>query len=281
MPSPLRIALIGAGPSGLRSLLGDRFRGLRPRQGLAGRAPAEQAFLVRQHFANLQSVIVNLVQAQLIGMSTRSHFDDGHDAPDFALQFDIPLHDDRVRQKGSAVGTEAQIRIAVFQLRGHQHADPGAGEGGDHARQRLAKVFAEGRGQRKLEAIPRATVFGWGLTAFENGVIPNQLRGGRVKLRDRASYAFALVSVAVALDIVDGQVREARIALGGVAHKPWRVPAAEALLQGQAPSDERFARAAERVLEGAVPLAHNGFKIELARRAIIRALMDATAGVHA
>ena len=74
--------------------------------------------------------------------------------------------------------------------------------------------------------------------------------------------------------------RAPRIALGGVAHKPWRVPAAEALLQGQAPSDERFARAAERVLEGAVPLAHNGFKIELARRAIIRALLDATAGVQ-
>lgn len=102
-----------------------------------------------------------------------------------------------------------------------------------------------------------------------------------LKLRDRASYAFALVSVAVALNIVDGQVREARIALGGVAHKPWRVPAAEALLQGQAPSDERFAEAAERLLEGAVPLAHNGFKIELARRAIVRALMDATAGVQA
>lgn len=99
-----------------------------------------------------------------------------------------------------------------------------------------------------------------------------------LKLRDRASYAFALVSVAVALELDGGCIRQARIALGGVAHKPWRVPEAEALLQGQPAEADAFARAAERLLLGAEPLAHNGFKVELARRAIVRALDNASRG---
>jgi xanthine dehydrogenase YagS FAD-binding subunit len=100
-----------------------------------------------------------------------------------------------------------------------------------------------------------------------------------LKLRDRLSYAFALVSVAVALSIDEaGVVSDARIALGGVAHKPWRVPAAEALLRGAAPSPELFGQVAERILEGAVGQGANDFKIELARRAIVRALKQAAAG---
>ena len=99
-----------------------------------------------------------------------------------------------------------------------------------------------------------------------------------LKLRDRLSYAFALVSVAVALKVEDGKLADVRIALGGVAHKPWRVPAAEALLNGQAASPELFDQAAARILDGAVGQGTNDFKIELARRAIARALAQAVAG---
>jgi xanthine dehydrogenase YagS FAD-binding subunit len=99
-----------------------------------------------------------------------------------------------------------------------------------------------------------------------------------LKLRDRLSYAFALVSVAVALKVEGGKLADVRIALGGVAHKPWRVPAAEAMLNGQAASPELFHQAAARILEGAVGQGTNDFKIELARRAIARALAQAVAG---
>lgn len=102
-----------------------------------------------------------------------------------------------------------------------------------------------------------------------------------LKLRDRASYAFALVSVAALLDIDDeGIVREARLALGGVAHKPWRAPQAESLLVGHAPAQAHFAMAAEALLEGAQGQGGNEFKILLARRAIVRALERAVAGTH-
>jgi xanthine dehydrogenase YagS FAD-binding subunit len=96
-----------------------------------------------------------------------------------------------------------------------------------------------------------------------------------LKVRDRASYAFALVSVAAALEMDGDAIREARIALGGVAHKPWRVPAAEALLAGQPASDENMRRVAEACLEGARGYSQNAFKIELVRRAIVRALTHA------
>jgi xanthine dehydrogenase YagS FAD-binding subunit len=99
-----------------------------------------------------------------------------------------------------------------------------------------------------------------------------------LKLRDRQSYPFALVSVAVGLDMADGRIGLARIALGGVAHKPWRVPEAEEALRGCEAGDEAFAMAADRLLEGARGHPHNGFKVELARRAIRRALAQAAAG---
>jgi len=99
-----------------------------------------------------------------------------------------------------------------------------------------------------------------------------------LKIRDRASYAFALVSVAAALSF-DGQViRQARLALGGVAHKPWRDVVVERMLAGQAPSEALFIRAAKTLLQGAKPLSHNGFKVTLAQRAIVRALDDAARG---
>ncbi len=96
-----------------------------------------------------------------------------------------------------------------------------------------------------------------------------------LKMRDRQSYAFALVSVGVVMRLEDGLVAEARIALGGVAHKPWRKPEAEQLLRGSAPSREAFSRAADALLEGAVGQGGNDFKIPLARRAIIRACHQA------
>ena len=99
-----------------------------------------------------------------------------------------------------------------------------------------------------------------------------------LKLRDRASYAFALVSVAVALRMEGGTIAEARIALGGVAHKPWRLPAAEALLRKARPSPDAFGKVADARLEGAAPQSQNAFKISLARRAIVRALKQAADG---
>lgn len=96
-----------------------------------------------------------------------------------------------------------------------------------------------------------------------------------LKLRDRNSYAFALVSVATGLELDGNTIKEARIALGGVAHKPWRVTTAEDFLQGKAASPENFASAAEIILQGAKPYQYNSFKIELARRAIVRNSMMA------
>jgi xanthine dehydrogenase YagS FAD-binding subunit len=96
-----------------------------------------------------------------------------------------------------------------------------------------------------------------------------------LKIRDRLSYAFALVSVAAALEIENGAIKQARFALGGVAHKPWRDRKAEAQLSGAPATRESFARAAETVLRQARGFGHNDFKIELARRAIERALRQA------
>jgi xanthine dehydrogenase YagS FAD-binding subunit len=97
-----------------------------------------------------------------------------------------------------------------------------------------------------------------------------------LKVRDRASYAFALVAVAAALELNAGTIRQARVVLGGVAHKPWRSRAAEAALAGRSASAENFERAAAAALSEARPLAHNAYKVELAKRAIVRALMRAS-----
>ena len=99
-----------------------------------------------------------------------------------------------------------------------------------------------------------------------------------LKVRERTSYAFALVSVAAALEIRDGRIADVRIALGGVAHKPWRARRAEGVLQGGPASEERCAAAAAAELEVARPLEHNRYKVELGRRLIVRALGTALAG---
>ena len=103
------------------------------------------------------------------------------------------------------------------------------------------------------------------------------VRAHYLKVRDRASYAFALVSVAVGLDLQGDVVRDAALALGGVAHRPWRVAAAERALVGTRLDDAAVATATGLLLAGAQPLAHNGFKVELARRVVARAVQTAAA----
>ena len=98
------------------------------------------------------------------------------------------------------------------------------------------------------------------------------------KVRDRASYAFALVSVAAVLDVADGAVRDVRIALGGVAHKPWRAEQAEQALRGGPATEASFRAAAEAELGAAQPLPGNAFKVPLARNAMVRTLLDLTEG---
>ncbi len=99
-----------------------------------------------------------------------------------------------------------------------------------------------------------------------------------LKVRDRASYAFALVSVAAALEMDGETIKEARLALGGVAHKPWRDRQAETLLDGQSATLANFRRVAEAILHDAKGFGHNSFKIELAKNAIVRTLSQAAAG---
>ena len=96
------------------------------------------------------------------------------------------------------------------------------------------------------------------------------------KVRDRASYAFALVSVAAALDLEGGKIKDVRLALGGVAHKPWRAFKAEDALRGKAPSPENFRTAADAELADAHTFEHNAFKVELARRTIAAVLEQLT-----
>ncbi|HSI17113.1 MAG TPA: xanthine dehydrogenase family protein subunit M [Sphingomonas sp.] len=110
------------------------------------------------------------------------------------------------------------------------------------------------------------------ITAIELPTLPFAANSTYRKVRDRASYAFALVSVAGALDLRDGVVGDVRIALGGVAHKPWRASAAEQVLRGKPATAEAFRAAAEAALAGAVGLRDNGFKIELAKRTIVAVL---------
>jgi xanthine dehydrogenase YagS FAD-binding subunit len=112
------------------------------------------------------------------------------------------------------------------------------------------------------------------ITAVEIPPLPFAVRSTYRKVRDRGSYAFALVSVAAALEVENGKVKAVRVALGGVAHKPWRAWKAEAALGGQPATEENFRSAAETELAEARPLQHNGFKVELAARTIAAVLNE-------
>ena len=151
-----------------------------------------------------------------------------------------------------------------------------------------AKIFVEGANSAKREIafndfhkLPENTPHietelrsGELITAIE--IPPNDFAQNSIyrKVRDRASYAFAVVSVAAALEIENGTVKNARIALGGVAHKPWRAFVAENFLTGKTATAENFRSAAEIELKDARGFAHNSFKIELAKRTIVGALTE-------
>jgi xanthine dehydrogenase YagS FAD-binding subunit len=110
--------------------------------------------------------------------------------------------------------------------------------------------------------------------------LPPPIAGSKqlyLKLRDRASYEFALASAAIVLTIASGNITRARIALGGVGTKPWRSPEAEAALTGKAATDGTFRQAAEAALRSAKPQSENKFKIELAKRCLTHALRTVTA----
>lgn len=126
------------------------------------------------------------------------------------------------------------------------------------------------------DAPERDTVLEHGelITAVELPDLPFARRSAYRKVRDRASYAFALVSVAAALDLEDGCVRDVRLALGGVAHKPWRAFRAEAVLRGTPATEESFRRAAAAELADAKPLSDNAFKVPMARNTLVAVLRD-------
>ncbi len=110
------------------------------------------------------------------------------------------------------------------------------------------------------------------ITHVELPAMPWAARSHYIKVRDRASYAFALVSVAAALDVQNGTIANCRLVLGGVAHKPWRALDAEKALTGKPANEASFKMAADIALHGAKKYKYNGFKVELARRTIVRGL---------
>jgi xanthine dehydrogenase YagS FAD-binding subunit len=116
------------------------------------------------------------------------------------------------------------------------------------------------------------------VTAVECPPLPYARNSRYVKVRERASFAFALISVAIAvdLDVDDNTVRDVRLALGGVAHKPWRATRAEALLRGAPATEQSFETAAQAELLEARPLRDNAYKLPLARNLIVRTLLELT-----
>jgi xanthine dehydrogenase YagS FAD-binding subunit len=115
------------------------------------------------------------------------------------------------------------------------------------------------------------------ITAVEIPSTPFFARSHYLKVRDRASYEFALASAAIALEVQGGKITQARVALGGVATRPWRSAEAEKMLVGQIASDDLYAKAAEAALAGAKPQKFNAFKIDLAKRTLVRALSTVAA----
>ncbi len=112
------------------------------------------------------------------------------------------------------------------------------------------------------------------ITALELPPLPFAVHSHYRKVRDRASYAFALVSIAAAIDVVDGVIRDVRLAFGGVAHMPWRARKAEAVLRGTQATEDSFRQAADAELAQAQPLRENAFKVPLARNLLVRTLLD-------
>lgn len=114
------------------------------------------------------------------------------------------------------------------------------------------------------------------ITAVEVPLLPTAATSTYLKVRDRSSYEFALTAAGVALDLRDGTIAEARVGLGGVGTVPWRAREAEAVLRGAVPTDTAFRAAAEAALAGATPHPGTAFKVELAKRTLVRALQTVT-----
>ncbi len=114
------------------------------------------------------------------------------------------------------------------------------------------------------------------ITSLELPALPFAVHSHYRKVRDRASYAFALVSIAAAIDVVNGVIRDVRLAFGGVAHMPWRARKAEAMLRGTQATEDIFRQAADAELAEAHPLPENAFKVPLARNLLVRTLLDLT-----
>jgi xanthine dehydrogenase YagS FAD-binding subunit len=144
------------------------------------------------------------------------------------------------------------------------------------------------RGAAGTRVIPIADFYTGALPERDNTMLPGELITGielpptpfaqnswYLKVRDRHSYAFALVSVAAGVEVAGGVIASAAIALGGVAAMPWRVAAAEDVLIGEPPGDAVFRRAAELMMAGAAPLNQNGFKVDLGKHSVVRALQRA------
>lgn len=140
----------------------------------------------------------------------------------------------------------------------------------------LAEFFA---GADQIAGRDNALEPGELLVAVQLPPWPENWRGAYLKARERAAGDFALVSVAFGCRVEAGRMRDARLVLGGVSAAPLRCPGAESLLEGQAPSAETAARAAEAAFAGASPLAHNGFKLDLGRALVARAISQVTASV--
>jgi xanthine dehydrogenase YagS FAD-binding subunit len=132
----------------------------------------------------------------------------------------------------------------------------------------------------KTPSIEHAITPGELITHVELLATPFSTRSHYVKIRDRSEFAFALASAAVALELRGGVMGDARIALGGVATKPWRAREAEQILAGKPPLASVFQQAAKAALAGASPRGHNTFKVELAKRVIVRALEELTGGAR-
>ena len=118
------------------------------------------------------------------------------------------------------------------------------------------------------------------VTAIEVPALPPGVRSAYRKVRDRSSYAFALMSVAAVLRVEDGRIADVRVALGGVAPKPWRARTAEQSLIGGPATEAAFRSAAEAELTAAVPLRDNAFKVEIATRTMTAVLLDLVGGVQ-
>ncbi|SFG52059.1 FAD binding domain-containing protein [Streptomyces mirabilis] len=142
------------------------------------------------------------------------------------------------------------------------------GPGGERTVPFADLLLRPGRTPGREQAVGKGEL----ITAVEVPAYPRPLRSGYLKVRDRQSYEFALTSTAVALHIRGGVIREAKVAAGGVGTVPWKLPAVERALVGERPSDRLWARAAESASDGARPLTHNRFKIELLKRTVERQL---------